>query len=60
MTSFVDIYWVAMCKHDEVLYVVAGPFGLSEQADAAMDEMRDPGGVCYLEVVRSKTVVEIR
>lgn len=58
MLSSVNVYWVAMCKGKSALYLVAGPFGLSDQANAAMDEMKDPGGACYLAVVSSKIVVE--
>ena len=58
MLSSVDVYWVAMCKNCNPLYLVAGPFGLVSQAEAAMDEMEDPGGACYLEVVSSKMTVE--
>lgn len=58
MLGLVDTYWVAMCKGDSPLYLVAGPFGLSDQADAAMEAMKDPGGTCYLAVVSSKITVE--
>jgi hypothetical protein len=58
MLSSVDVHWVAMCKTGNPLYLVAGPFGLWGQAEAAMDEMEDPGGACYLEVVSSKMIVK--
>ncbi len=57
MLGEIDTYWVVMCKDDRPLYAVAGPFGLWEEASDSMDSMEDPGGRCYLRVLKSAILV---
>lgn len=53
-----ELYYVAICKDGEVLYAVAGPFYLWDQAEEVMGAMEEPYGRCYHAVV--KTEVEYR
>ena len=49
-----EIYAVANMKHGEITHLVAGPFICLTRAEAAMKELPEPSGSCYLEIVQSK------
>ena len=53
-----SLYWVVLCKGNDPVFVVSGPFGLYDEAEADMDSRDDPSGRCYLKVVESHIEVD--
>lgn len=54
-----DLFFVAMCKGGEVLYVEKGPYGLWERAQDELDLLTPEDGRCYRAVVQVTLPCEI-